>query len=174
MRKYHQKSKQKQISKTHGVAKPPTYLISPGEVAFLGHRAGTKIPGNDQSATKNKWSNTLDLDRGRCSTWLTGLSSTYREGNCQVAVSWRVANKVDKDNTDWVAIFVDAEGRGILVAIVSLKIKNLGLIRIAKDFSHNERRIIDRSNGPLMEIRLVSWRSWEACSVFDRTIQSTG
>jgi len=99
------------------------------------------------------------LDRGRCSAWLTSLSPTDRKGDCQVAVTRGVADEVDKDNTDWVAIFVDAKCRGIFISIVSLKVKNLRLIRRAKDFGHDERRIIDRSNGPLVEFRLVSRRS---------------
>lgn len=100
----------------------------------------------------------LDLHRGRSSAGLTSLTSTNSNRSSNVAVSGLVCKVVDKEHANRDVIFVNRECRGAGIVVIGLKIEDPGLVGGTESLRHDEGRIVDRTDGPLVEFGLVGRR----------------
>ena len=71
-----------------------------------------------------------------------------------------VRHVVEQRDTRELVVLVDAVTRSEFVAAVRPEIDHARGVGLAKNLGHNEERVEDGSNGPLVECRLVSRGRW--------------
>lgn len=76
-----------------------------------------------------------------------------------------IRHVVEKGNTRWDAVLVNGVAWGHGVGIVGEEVDNLGIVGRAHCFGHGEGGVVDRSDRPLMESRLIGWRRCEGLIV---------
>lgn len=109
-------------------------------------------------------------------SWLASISTTNGDARGVVAVPARIGDVIEQDNLGrldnessvcwansgnpgtYVAIFVNGITRGKVVIVVHGQVNNLRVTSRAKRLSRDQRRVVDRTRGPLVERRLVGGR----------------
>jgi len=102
----------------------------------------------------------LDCDLCRHCVWLSCLSTANRDGSGDITRTRRVRNKVEQRNPHRITFLVNCICGSEDVSSIRVEIENLGRIRRAECFGHDQSRVVYRSNCPLMEGGLIGRRGW--------------
>lgn len=90
---------------------------------------------------------------------LANAATSNGNGSRQVTRARWIRHEIEEGNTDGVSILVDAVGRSVDASIVRIEIQDLGGIGRAQRFGRDKCGVVNGSDGPLVEGRLISGRS---------------
>ncbi len=102
----------------------------------------------------------LDCHGCRNTLWLARGAATDGNVGRVLHGTGRIRHIIEQRNTRKLVVLVDAVTRSELVTAVRPEIDHARSVGLAKDLGHDEERVEDGSNGPLMEGRLVSRGRW--------------
>jgi hypothetical protein len=100
----------------------------------------------------------LNLDLGGRPISLASVPAADGNGSGNITSTSRVRHEIKNCDADGVSILVDTVRRGMDIATIRVEVQYLAAVRRTQGLSHDECRVVDWPDGPLMECRLISGR----------------